>query len=208
MKKIASLFALFLFIISFSQCNISGKSSIKISEEETYSVPNEIAQCKECHLWISVGSNTAISTDNKLNFIKLKPNSAGRLILSATVLTSQGILQCSKNIDVLDNTKQSDNLDKATLTTINNCDIQINNYKEVKYAENIVSFFPNETNNDFRYEWIVNYANGESMKSNEKIPQFPFTKENGIATVKLKISSKVCLREFSKTYDANYWKFF
>ncbi len=216
MKNLLAFFAFVFSISAFAQCTITGKSTIKVLDEETYSVQSGLAQCKECHLWISVGENTQILGDNKLNSVKIKAISGGRQVLSLALLTPQGFVQCSKNIDILDsseagilknNTPESP-APLAAPAQSPKCDIEVNNYKEVKYSENIVTFFPNVTNADYRYEWTANYANGDAMQSSEKVPQFPFTKEKSITTVKLKITSQKCVREFSKTYDASYWKWF
>lgn len=206
MKKNTLLFGLFASAIVSAQCNISGKSSISVLSEETYTVANELAQCKDCHLWVTVGGNTTIASDNRQNSVKIKANSGGREVLSLSVLTPQGLMQCSKNIDIVDGNGALPVVSETAKSK--NCDIQANNYKEVKYAEGIVSFFPNVTNDTFRYHWTANYFNGDTMSSTEKVPQFPYTKENGITKVVVKINSSKCLKEFSKTYDGNFWKFF
>ena len=207
MKKIITIGCILVAFSVSAQCNITGKSSITVLSEETYSIGSEAAQCKECHLWVTVGGNTTILGDSRQNAVKIKANSWGREVISLSVLTSQGLMQCSKNIDVVDSNGAIPVVAEAPKTT-KNCDIDVDNYKEVKYADNIVSFFPNVTNDGFKYSWTVTYFNGETMSSTEKVPQFPFKKENGINKVTVKINSSKCLKEFSKTYDGNYWKFF
>lgn len=210
MKKLVLVATFFISIFAFSQCTITGKSAIKVLEEETYSVDKEMAQCKDCHLWVSVGGNATISGDNRQNAVKIKANSGGRQVLSASILTPQGLLQCSKNIDILDTSEvgiAKNNVSTNDIPKLPNCDVQVNNFKEVKYAENIVSFFPNVTDGDYKYQWTVNYANGDQMISTEKVPQFPYTKENGISTVKVKVTSTKCIKEFTKTYELSFWKF-
>ena len=94
------------------------------------------------------------------------------------------------------------------VTTLIDCDITVNSFRDVKYAEGIVTFFPSEIQNNYGYTWTVIYATGEQKTSTEKIPQFPYTKENSITTVKVKILSNKCMKDLSKTYDSTFWKFF
>lgn len=212
MKKLITVISIFAGVYSFAQCNISGKSTIKVLDEETYSVPTELAQCKDCHLWVGVGGNISLVGDNRQNTVKIKANSGGRQVISLAALTPQGLVQCSKNIDIVDGNGAlpvtSVTPTSSETPKTGNCDIEVNNYKEVKYADQIVSFFPNVTSDSYKYNWTVTYQNGDSVSSTEKVPQFPFTKENGISRVKVKINSTKCVREFSKTYDSNYWRFF
>lgn len=198
-----------------AQCNIAGPSSINVSEETAYIIPNEIAQCKDCHLWVALGSDFLISGDNRQNSVKVKATNGGRKILSATVLTSKGILQCCKNIDVLIATSgtPSSNSSITTSSTASQnsqpaCDVKVDNFKEVKYDEGIVTFFPNSNDASYIYNWTISYDNGETKTSNEKIPQFSYSAENGIKTVRVKIISAKCYKDYSKTYDSNFWKYF
>ena len=212
MKKLMTFAAFFAGVLAFAQCSISGKSSLKVLDEETYSVSADLAQCKDCHLWVGVGGNISVIGDNKQNNVKIKANTGGRQVISLSVLTPQGFMQCSKNIDIVDG---NGTLPVAASTAAveetpknSGCDIEVNNYKEVKYADQIVSFFPNVTNDNYRYSWTATLASGEVLTSTEKVPQFPFTKENGITKVRVKIHTSRCMKEFSKTYDSNYWRFF
>ena len=101
MKKFTFLSLLFFGILLHAQCTINGKSTINLNTEEIYSVANETAQCKDCHLWVGVGSSASISGDNRQSSVKLKANTAGRQVLSVAILTQQGLMQCSKNIDII-----------------------------------------------------------------------------------------------------------
>lgn len=114
-------------------------------------------------------------------------------------------MQCSKNIDIMDGNVAAPFTQEPTKSK---CDIEVSNYKEVKVSERIVSFFPNVTNDAYKYSWTATYSNGETMSSTEKVPQFPYSKENGLTRVNVKVTSSKCMRDFSKTYDANFWKFF
>ncbi len=190
---------------AFSQCVIKGNASMKVNETQTYTVENDIAQCNDCHLWTNIGGNTSLEGDVKGKTIKLKANSGGRTVLSLAMLSPQGMVQCSKNIDVSDSSPVPAETPKIVSNP--NCDIDFNDYKEVKYSDGVVSFLSNIDNN-FKYEWTAIYMNGEQKTSNEKVPQFNYTKENGIATLKVKIVSSKCMKNFSKAYEAAFWKVF
>ncbi len=205
MKKTITLFALLIAAFSMAQCIIIGKTSISIEENPMYSIENDNAQCTDCHLWVTVGGNSQLDGDFRKNTIKLKPTAGGRTVLSLSILTPQGLSQCSKNIDITDKTS---NISTSSNQQKVDCDISVNSFREVKYAEGIVSFFPSNTQNNYGYTWTVIYANGEQKTSTEKIPQFPYTKEGSITTVKLKVLSTQCMKDLAKTYDNTYWKFF
>jgi hypothetical protein len=213
MTKILILLSMLLSGFTFSQCSINGKSSIRVPDEEAYSIAVDVAQCKDCHLWVNIGDNASITGDNRQNAVKIKAISVGREVISLAVLTSQGLVQCSKNIDILDSEQNSAAVPEILETspaenTAVKCDIEVKGYKEVKYAEGTVTFFPEITKNDYKYEWNTRYATGETLQSTEKVPQFPYTKEKSITKVRLKIVSQKCVREYTKTYEASYWKFF
>ena len=203
MKKFIIAATVMLSSAAFAQCNINGKSTIKVNETETYVLENDDAQCTDCHLWVAIGGNSELEGDTKKGSVKLKSTSGGRTVISLSVLTPKGLSQCSKNIDIItDNT--------TILNTQKNidCDININGFKEVKYSEGIVTFFPSSTQNEYKYNWTAIYKNGEQKTSLEKIPQFNYSKQNGIITMKVRIVSSKCMKDMSKTYDDTYWKFF
>lgn len=213
-KQLLILLSVFISGVSFSQCTIAGKSVLKVQDEETYSISSEIAQCKDCHLWSNYGKSASILGDNKLNSIKLKANEEGRQLISISALTSQGMVQCSKTVEIL-NGKNYDNAINGTSADIKqtsniskNCDIQVTDFKQGKFGDGIVNFFPNVSNNEYRYAWTVNYSDGSIMKSEDKIPQFPFTKEKGISVVKLQIFSKNCIKDLSRSYEPIFWEHF
>lgn len=214
MKKLLVLPLALISMVVYSQCSINGKDVISVGTTETYSIDNEVAQCKDCHLWSSVGGNATIQSDNRQNAIYLNAKNQGRQVISLSVLTPQGLRNCNKSIDIISQITpnsglQETNVDNSNLDKKENgCNIKVNNFKEVKYSENIVSFFPNVMAGDFKYTYTAYYDNGEEFSSNEKVPQFPYSKENGIKSVKVKILASTCLKEFTKTYEANYWKFF
>lgn len=207
MKKIYLLAAFVSAATVYSQCNISGNFTMKVGESLTLSFDNNNAQCNDCHQWTAVGGNAEIEGDFRKNSIRLKANSPGRTVVSLGVLNSQGYAQCSKNIDVVDSATGS--LANAGNSTKNvDCNIIVDGFKEVKYADGIVSFFPNPVNNDFKYTWTAVYANGKEAQSSEKVPQFNYSADNSISTVKVQIVSNKCIKNLAKTYDGSYWKFF
>lgn len=215
MKKNLVLLFIFCSIFSFAQCSITGKTSLRVGEEDILGFTGQQAQCSECHLWIGLGNgNKALKSDKKLKTVKFLADSPGRYVVSLNVLTENGFMQCAKNIDVLmgetaANTGSTINVSSAPeIQTATPCDIEIGNFKEVKYDAGIVSFFPESSTVEYKYNWTVTYLKGEQAKSFEKVPQFPYGAANPIKSVKLQIVSNRCLKEFTKTYDTNYWTFF
>lgn len=210
MKKFTFLSLLFFGILLHAQCTINGKSTINLNTEEIYSVPNETAQCKDCHLWVGVGNSASISGDNRQSSVKIKANTIGRQVLSVAILTQQGLVQCSKSIDIIDKKTTAQN---GTTTTIEpeqkpDCNIKISDFKEVKYSENIVSFFPIGEDNQFRYIWTVTYFDGREVISKEKVAQFSFSKTDAPQSVKLQMVNNTCLRTLTRTYEKSFWEFF
>lgn len=210
MKNFLFFITIFLCTIANAQCNINGKSTVEIQSEETYSIANEIAQCKDCHLWVGVGSNANFVGDNRQNTIKIKANNAGRQVISLSVLTSQGLIQCSKNIDIIDGKAKTKDSSITTLDPVQkiDCNVKISDFKEVKYSENIVSFFPIGEDVQLKFIWTATYFDGREVISKDKIPQFPFTKTDGIKSVKLQMISDKCLKSLSRIYENKYWEFF
>lgn len=205
MKKITLIITLLISVFAFSQCVIKGNTKMKVSDVETFSIDNDLAQCPDCHLWVNISGNTELQGDVKQNSVKLKANSPGRTVLSLVVLSSQGVSQCSKNIDVVDVTTAKP--DNVVSTTSSNCDIDFSDYREAKTSDGIVAFLPNGKNN-YKYEWNATYENGDKKTSTEQIPQFNYSRDNGIKTMVLKVTSPRCIRNFTKTYEPNFWKFY
>ncbi|WP_312768878.1 hypothetical protein [Epilithonimonas sp.] len=199
MKNLLSLIVGLLTIGNFyAQCNITGNKIIAPNEITTFSVDAK-AQCEECYLWKSSNEQAfKIEGNNKLNKVSVTGKDFGKSTISVSILTDQGLLQCEKNIELTD-LKQS--------PTGNNCGIKIDDFKEVKVSESIISFFPNFNSGDYLYKWTVTYANGENQESAEKIPQFFYSDINYITMIKLKVSSKspICSMTISKKYEQNYW---
>ena len=209
MKKIIFISLLSFSIAGFSQCNITGKNTVYIGTAETFEIENDNAQCTDCHLWSTTGDNLQIQGDFRKKSVTIQPVTDGRTTLSLAVLTSQGLIQCSKNIDVIRTSSEESQAGNNTVQQKNiDCDIDVYDYKEVRYSDGIVGIFPIPSNNNFNYKWTAVYQNGEEKTSTEKVPQFPYSKENGIAVLKLMTTSNKCIKNSSKTYDVNFWKFF
>jgi hypothetical protein len=204
MKKLLLSFLLMSFTNLFSQCVITGSNIIKVLDVATYTVENDNAQCKDCHLWMNLGENTSLEGDVKQNTIKLKANSIGKTILSLSMLSPQGLVQCNKSIEVVEAISNKSETDQS----LSNCDIDFTDFKELKYDVGIVAFLPAKLENNYKNLWTVTYENGEQKTSTEKVPQFNYSKENEIVTVVAKVSSSKCVKNFTKTYEKNFWKFF
>jgi len=198
MKK--NLFLLFLMSLSmaFGQCYISGSAIFKISEEGTYNVENNSAQCADCYLWGNSGRSIEFVGEIKRSSVKVKATSVGRSILTASMQTAKGLVQCNKIIDVIPDhsIKNPD------------CDIDFFSYVDEKSSEGTVVFSHRNTENSHKFEWTAAYENGDVKTSVEKVPKFSYSKENGIQTVTAKIISGKCTRVFTKTYDPYFWKYF
>ncbi|WOC51297.1 hypothetical protein BPO_0650 [Bergeyella porcorum] len=206
MKKILLLMSLVSSVAAFAQCTIVGEEILEVNRSVTFSIENDNAQCPDCHLWRAKGDNLRIQGDFRKGKVSVTPLAVGKNELTLTILTAQGVSQCSKNIDVLEKVAMA-----ATPPLEYNkmdCDINISDFKEIKYSEGIVSFFPNNTDNNFRYQWAVTHASGEMVTSYEKVPKFQYNKEAGITSAKLRVISGRCIRDLSKTYDVGFWKFF
>ena len=146
MKNLVGITVLLLSLQLSSQCFIYGKSTIFVGNTESYSV-DEIAQCKNCYLWKMDNNNVAeFSTENKTNSISLKGQKMGRVNLSATLLTNEGEVQCSKTIDVIEANTM---LGNSSSVALSNCDVGIDDFKELNYSDNQIAFMPNISQKTF-----------------------------------------------------------
>ncbi|MNY06445.1 hypothetical protein D3C86_1392030 [compost metagenome] len=140
----------------------------------------------------------------------MKSAQIGKGKISVSVLTSQGLLQCDKIVEVLAPVAVATSIvtEKKQSTVENSCGILIDDFKEVKVSDAVISFFPNANPTDYLYKWFVSYANGEVQESSEKIPQFFYSDINFITLVKLRITKNnpLCAITISKKFDENYWK--
>lgn len=204
MKKSLLLISFLGFTTVFAQCIIKGNPAMKVNDTEIYTVESDNAQCTDCHLWTNIGGNASLEGNVKQKSVKLRANSGGRTILSLTVLSPQGMQQCSKNIDITDFSVSAAPKAPPKVISNPNCDIDFNDYKEVKFSDGIVSLMSN-TDNNFKYEWTAVYMSGEQKTSKDKTPQFNYSKENGIRTIKVQIISSKCMKNFSKAYETAFW---
>lgn len=203
MKKLLIVIAGFMAIQNLhSQCTISANSNLAANQSTTFTVDTK-AQCEECYSWKSSDEQIAkIEGNHKTSSITLSGKNSGKTNLSVSVFTEKGLVQCEKNLEVFGNIASKQNVLE------NSCGIAIDDFKDVKVNEGIISFFPNSNTGNYLYKWTVIYSTGESSESLEKIPQFKFSSANYINTVKLKLTNKalLCSITLVKKFDENYWK--
>lgn len=212
MKKLLVLFSSALMTSAFAQCTIDGPSSLAVGSTATYSVNMDDAQCSNCHLWENHGSVASMSSNAKKRAVRVTGNSTGNMTLSLAMLTPKGISQCNKTISVGNNvasnaaatTSSRDRTDYST-TNAANCNSDFTNYTEMRKSDGVVAFVPSTTNTDYKYRWEATYANGEVKTSTDSTPNFSYSKDNGISSVKVRITSPNCISNFTKSYNATYW---
>lgn len=185
---------------TFAQCFIKGSSTLKMQDTETYTVEKDVAQCSDCHLWTTNGGDVSLIGNPKDAAIKLKANGGGRTIISLVMLSPQGVVQCSKMVDV-----QPD-LTAGLKTGDPNCDIVFSNFLEAKSSDGTVSFRIESASSNLTYEWISTYADGTQKNSTEPAPKFSNPEGNAITAIEVKVKSKNCIKGFKKTYGTDYWK--
>ena len=202
MKNFILIFLLGITNWLSAQCFINGKTTLFLNQEETYTV-DEVAQCKECYHW-TVGNSEDVKliSEPKCNSIKLKGAKVGRVNLSISMLTNNGVIQCSKSIDVI---AQNTVTGTASTSAPLNCDIDVTDFKELRYSENQVVLIPNETQKSFSYQWIVVYQSAGEKVIDEKVPTVLCSLDDPIKEVRLRNNSPVCTRKFSKTYPVSFW---
>lgn len=191
---------IFFWNAFFSQCEIIGKKQMVIGISEVLSLPENIAQCKDCYQWSVTGNQILIEGDNRQNSINLAPKTEGKTTIEVNYLsTSKGEVKCLQEITVVSSGSE---VEKTS-----NCDIVIKNFKEVRYSEDIVSIFPVPVSSGtFSYTWTAIYENGNTKISSEKVPQFEDGENKRIKNIILKVDSKECQKELSKDYPTNFWK--
>lgn len=202
MKKILSFTALAMSMAVYSQCNILGASSLTINQIEKYSV--EIpGQCQECYDWSSSTDKIKFETNIKQKDVVLKAVSEGQTTISVSVLTAQGVQQCSKLLEIksASSEKNSGGVNAEKIT----CEVGINDFKDVLLNDETISFVLVTASDSYQYKWTVGYANGEKRESTLKLPQFPFIKNNDITSVQVRIQTTACYKELTRVYPLNYW---
>lgn len=195
-------------MMTYAQCTIEGPNQLKVGEESVYHVPTEYAQCEDCHQWKAIGA-LGIQRDNRKHKVTVYPKGAGKVALGVMLLTPNGIEQCSKNITIVRDNMASQGSYAVDTPKKVDCDITISDFKEVKYQDNTVAFFPNSKDDSYMYTWEANYTQGGEPKvSNEKVPVFDNNTNNMIEKVTLNITSKKCLKKYSKKYTPSFWQYF
>lgn len=205
MKKTLSLVCINLSLFAFAQCNIIGPGIIKTNEKASYRIETENAQCTNCYKWAIQDNKDFIKGDARKSAIDIVANREANVILSLAILTTSGIEQCSRhiNIAVADHKEFDEHpkpIDEKT------CDIPNLNYTEVKYALGKLILIPEQDNPDFSYTWISTLKNAEKIESKERNPQFSYSDENPIETIQLVLSSKKCTKLSIRTYKEEFWQ--
>lgn len=200
MKKQAILFLGLMMNWAFAQCDIEGNSQISAHDTAVFGIGNELAQCKQCHQW-SVEGNATIVGDNRQNKVSVKAQSSGKATLHLQYFSPQGLVKCSKDVAIVGGNAAP----KTERKTDADCDIQFDNYKEVKMGANAILFYP-DTPQELTYTWEVDYKDGTKKTSSEKVPQFPLYENNPIEQVKVRVFSKSCYKKFAKTYNQSFWE--
>ena len=89
------------------------------------------------------------------------------------------------------------------------CDVTVDTFKEVKFDQGVVSFFPLPSDSkNFAYAWAVTYKDGTTKNSTEKVPQFNVGPTNPISKIEARITSSTCSKSISKSYTDGFWTFY
>ncbi|MGC4039888.1 MAG: T9SS type A sorting domain-containing protein [Flavobacterium sp.] len=185
---------LFLMLIgitasSYSQCTITGKTSIGNGSTQTYSVPSTLGQCSECYDWDIVSGNiTQVSTSDQNNTFSIKATGLGAFQICVTYFDETGCHQCC--------------LSGTTVA----CDITgttINDVNQLGSAE--VAFYvtpPNTpyTPTGFSYLWTFTFADGSTANSTSQVGKVDIDCSNRVRTVSVVITSALCTKTITKTY--------
>jgi len=198
MNRILILAAGFFAAIVHGQCTITGDSSIKTDQAATFSVDSD-GNCNDCYYWTVSQDSKLKASDSKSNQILVTALETGKASLSVKYEKANATVKCQKTIEIV-----NPDLHPAD----QKCGVTISDFKDVKVNDKVISFFPNEDSSEYSYQWTVNYANGETKDSTEKIPQFTLSEVNYITSVKLRITKKspICTLAITKKFDQDYWK--
>lgn len=204
MKKTLSITAIIAASFAFGQCNIVGSSNIGVGKSEVYKV-DTAGQCTECYHWTSSNASIKLET-NKLQTINLKGIIDGTNTLKVSIMTDKGVVECSKIVNVQSSTYNvtSDSQESENVAIMPKCEVDANDFKDLQIDETKVKFIPNGSSN-FTYEWKVTYANGQTLDSSEKEPNFQIIKGNDIVLSQVKILSKTCYKILTRAYPLNFW---
>ncbi|PIE50219.1 MAG: hypothetical protein CSA38_04390 [Flavobacteriales bacterium] len=211
MKKILLSLIFAVSSVLYGQCKIEGASSAVVGNNVSFSASVMDAQCQDCYQWAVAGANASIISNNKRNEVLVNVPNLGEATLNLTVLTKNGVQRCTKNIQVVKDDKIVVREDKVIVRgdkIIPPCDIVIQDFKEIKYDDQTVAFFPNIRNKNYRYEWTAEYTYGSPKTYDEKVSVFENKPLNTIKKVQLKVTSNRCVKKLVKEYTSNYWEIF
>lgn len=211
MKKTISLIAIIGSGLAFGQCNIIGNSTISVNQAETYKVDTQ-GQCAECYHWSAADFGIKLK-NNKQQTISLKANEESSNTLRVSVMTNNGIVECSKTITTKNfngggtinaNSNNENTHSEQVYVPSQPCEIDANDFTDLQIDETKVKFSPNGSQN-FEYIWKVTYANGQTLESSEREPSFQIIKGNDIVLSQVKIQSNNCFKTLSRAYPLNFW---
>lgn len=115
MKKNLLLLALVSCSLAFSQCYINGNSSLKLSEAILLHVVNVEPRCPTCFYWETNNNNIIFSGERNKPVAEIKAVSVGTSIVTAYVEVKNGILQCSKVINIGYEVQKPNGISRKTL---------------------------------------------------------------------------------------------
>jgi len=197
MKKLfilgASLLAAQTF---FAQCTIDGLKTL-VPGETISLTTNMKAKCEQCYTWSSSDENILKIEENGYGKVSITGKKQGNIKVSVFADSDKGKQHCETVIEVL--ASKQDMLEKG-------CGITIDDFREIKVNESVISFFPNINSNDYNYKWTITYSDGETADSEDKIPQFNLLDNKFISSVKLKVGRKIfpLYVNIEKKYDKNF----
>ncbi len=199
MKK--KLLFLSLFVVNtlaFAQCKIIGKPNITINEVAQYTVDVD-SRCSNCYEWRNLDNNLVIMNNENQKTVTVKGTGVGSGVLSVDVPTIEGSVRCTFPVNISYSGGSA-----PVMSNSSDCDINIREVRDVIMSDDAIAFFPDLNDDNYRYYWMIEYLSGETMTSVEKVPQFPFNKTSmRLKTVKLRVTSRTCLKEYTKTYTAS-----
>ena len=202
MKNFVSILALFIFGIFSAQCVIRGADQLQVGEKEIYTGGNDGGSCADCFQWSHEDQNVIFESGTRISEVTLKGAVPGKALIKLNLKLPGGSQKCEKVIDVIAP------LTSTLIPAPKDCDIKVEGLKEFKRGANNVTFEAGETGNNQSYTWTVTYRSGVTKTSRDKTPQFDFSNNNVITSVALKVTTKNCTRNLSKTYHDNFWYFF
>ena len=202
MKKLLFLFAVLNFSFAISQCTIIGADQIQVGERQDFTAEISADSTANGYEWIYMDQKMIPQSELNQNSLTVRGSVPGKSVLSLEIKTAAGISKCQKSVAVI--APLSVTLD----ANAQKCNIEIDDFKEVRISNSKVAFEAIAPNNNLTFEWTVHYRNGSKKVSTEKVGAFDFSNENVIDQVELGIADKKCTKKILKTYNHNFWYFF